>query len=127
MALYDNNKISSFYTVMAHEQHVCHYCVKAIAKSNKEGKVNRDTMHKQIRELKGKLTGQRVVRLTIAGTDYCICNDCLKAINNELEQELNYINSADTSMTENITTTSDTTVAENNSTEEKKTKTKGKK
>ena len=125
MALYDNNKISSFYTVIAHEQHVCHYCVKAIAKSNKEGKVNRDTMHKQIRELKGKLTGQRVTRLTIAGTDYCICNDCLKAINNELKQELNCINNTDTSVTETIT--SDTTVAENNSTEEKKTKAKGKK
>ena len=125
MALYDNNKISSFYTVIAHEQHVCHYCVKAIAKSNKEGKVNRDTMHKQIRELKGKLTGQRVARLTIAGTDYCICNDCLKAINNELKQELNCINNTDTSITETIT--SDTTVAENNSTEEKKTKAKGKK
>ena len=125
MALYDNNKISSFYTVIAHEQHVCHYCVKAIAKSNKEGKVNRDTMHKQIRELKGKLTGQRVIRLTIAGTDYCICNDCLKAINNELKQELNCINNTDTSVTETIT--SDTTVAENNSTEEKKTKAKGKK
>ena len=125
MALYDNNKISSFYTVIAHEQHVCHYCVKAIAKSNKEGKVNRDTMHKQIRELKGKLTGQRVIRLTIAGTDYCICNDCLKAINNELKQELNCINNTDTSVTE--TMTSDTTVAENNSTEEKKTKAKGKK
>lgn len=125
MALYDNNKISSFYTVIAHEQHVCHYCVKAIAKSNKEGKVNRDTMHKQIRELKGKLTGQRVARLTIAGTDYCICNDCLKAINSETEQELNCINNTDTSITETIT--SDTTVAENNSSEEKKTKTKGKK
>ena len=125
MALYDNNKISSFYTVIAHEQHVCHYCVKAIAKSNKEGKVNRDTMHKQIRELKGKLTGQRVARLTITGTDYCICNDCLKAINNELKQELNCINNTDTSVTETIT--SDTTVAENNSTEEKKTKAKGKK
>lgn len=125
MALYDNNKISSFYTVIAHEQHVCHYCVKAIAKSNKEGKVNRDTMHKQIRELKGKLTGQRVIRLTITGTDYCICNDCLKAINNELKQGLNCINNTDTSVTETIT--SDTTVAENNSTEEKKTKAKGKK
>lgn len=125
MALYDNNKISSFYTVIAHEQHVCHYCVKAIAKSNKEGQINRDTMHKQIRELKGKLTGQRVIRLTIAGTDYCICNDCLKAINNELKQELNCINNTDTSITETIT--SDTTVAENNSTEEKKTKAKGKK
>lgn len=126
MALYDNNKISSFYTVIAHEQHVCHYCVKAIAKSNKEGKVNRDTMHKQIRELKGKLTGQRVARLTIAGTDYCICNSCLKAINDEVGHEFNCINGIDASMTENITTTSDTTVAENN-TEEKKTKTKGKK
>lgn len=84
MALYSREQTKSFFSEIAHEQDVCVYCERAISQKRVEGKIDRDEMHKELRLLKGKLTGKRVMKLRYVGHDFCICPECVEKINAEI-------------------------------------------
>lgn len=84
MALYSREQTKSFFSEIAHEQDVCLYCEKAISEKLNTGKINRDEMHKELKLLKGKLTGKRVMKFRYVGHDFCICPECVSNINAEI-------------------------------------------
>ena len=84
MALYSREQTKSFFSEIAHEQDVCLYCEKAISEKLNTGKINRDETYKELKLLRGKLTGKRVMKFRYVGHDFCICPECVSNINSEI-------------------------------------------
>ena len=89
MALYDRSKTTGFYTAIAHDQNVCHYCERAIVKRRENKEISHDEMIFEMKKLKGKLTGKRVMKFTYVGHEFCVCPECLEKVSLEIENSLN--------------------------------------
>lgn len=85
MALFDRSSTRSFLSEIAHEQDICQYCEKAIREKNKKKELNFDEMHRELRSLKGKITGKRVMKFRYLGHEFCVCPTCLKNVYTEVQ------------------------------------------
>lgn len=85
MALYDRSSTRSFFSEIAHEQDTCQYCENAIRARNNKKELGFDDMHKELRSLRGKLTGMRVMKFRYLGHEFCVCPECLEKVNTEVQ------------------------------------------
>lgn len=123
MALYDRSSTRSFYSEIAHEQDTCQYCENAIREKNNKKEINFDDMHRQLKALRGKLAGTRVMKFRYLGHEFCVCPTCLEKVNTEV-QSFNKNESQSDCITKVEDTHEDVT---NDETVSKSTKTRGKK
>lgn len=85
MALYDRSSVRSFFSEIAHEQDTCQYCENAIREKNNKKELSFDDMIKELRTLRGKLTGKRVMKFRYIGHEFCVCPKCLEKIHKEVQ------------------------------------------
>lgn len=82
MALLDRKLVITEFGALGSPLDVCVFCEDRIRRSAREKKVSVDEMHKEIRQLNGKLSGVKVGKVYVGGSMACICPDCVKAMNN---------------------------------------------
>ena len=89
MAMYDINKTKSFYSEIAMIGDTCIYCEKEIIEKRLNKEIDIDEEHKQLKELRNKLTNRRVAKFKINGRTLCICPECISKINEEIQPKTN--------------------------------------
>ena len=89
MAMYDINKTKSFYSEIAMIGETCIYCEKEIIEKRLNKEIDIDEEHKQLKELRNKLTNRRVAKFKINGRTLCICPECISKINEEIQPKTN--------------------------------------
>lgn len=89
MAMYDINKTKSFYSEIAMIGDTCIYCEKEIREKRLNKEIDIDEEHKQLKELRNKLTNRRVAKFKINGRTLCICPECISKINKEIQPKTN--------------------------------------
>ena len=89
MAMYDINKTKSFYSEIAMIGDTCIYCEKEIIEKRLNKEIDIDEEHKQLKELRNKLTNRRVAKFKINGRTLCICPECISKINEEIKHKIN--------------------------------------
>ena len=89
MAMYDINKTKSFYSEIAMIGDTCIYCEKEIIEKRLNKEIDIDEEHKQLKELRNKLTNRRVAKFKINGRTLCICPECISKINEEIQPKIN--------------------------------------
>ena len=85
MAMYDINKTKSFYSEIAMIGDTCIYCEKEIIEKRLNKEIDIDEEHKQLKELRNKLTNRRVAKFKINGRTLCICPECISKINETMD------------------------------------------
>ena len=89
MAMYDINKTKSFYSEIAMIGDTCIYCEKEIIEKRLNKEIDIDEEHKQLKELRNKLTNRRGAKFKINGRTLCICPECISKINEEIQPKTN--------------------------------------
>lgn len=84
MALYDMESTKGKYSELAHEYDSCYYCEKEIRDKFSKKEISYDDMIRAVKNLTGKLTNVRVVKITHVGHTFSICPDCLAKIATEV-------------------------------------------